>query len=447
MKNYFTIAILGLFFCNSALALSFGAPPVIPISKPQKKSTSTPSTTKKQQSSTKKTNVSPTKNTTSKATSKSQKPTTNTKKQQSSTKKTNVSPTKNTTPNATSKPPEPTTEENLSKVSDGLDAAIDMVKKICNKDGANNTISSNNRSQEKKITQYNNKNHPNYDPAKELSVSEADLLKLASNMEKNFSDEADSHFGRNVASLKPYSLNEMIYELNNGNPNGYGIFVWDEYHQENGKNTFWSVNQGNMVTITDPSEQISALNEMREEGIKNVKFVNTQGAEVVYDLKTGEIDKSGKMGTSNKGETGLFSTVFGNHKKVDINPHKTTAIPGNPYTRDGDQYKYVGILYERDKNVPNKFYIRDGQTGKRMSAEQAYKFAATISDMWVGENHQQCVIDPLDSQYKEHLEYYDKNRIYTEEEIQQGLERFSKQKMSQLPTSNNQKCSNMVFGN
>ena len=373
------------------------------------------------------------------------KPSTTTKKQQSSTKKSNVSPTKNTTPNATSKPSEPTAEENLGKISDGIDAAIDMVKKISNKDGTNNTTlkENYNPNQErglKEALRYNNKSNPNYDPNKELSVSKADLREFAELIEEEFSFEYDSHFGRNIAALLPFSLNEMIYELDNGNPNGYGIMLWDQHHQENGKNTFFKVRKGNWVTITDPSKQISALNEMKKKGIKNVKFVNTQGAEVVYDLKTGEIDKSGLMGTSNKGETGAYSATFGNHKKKDMNPHETKAIPGNSFTRDGDQYKYVGILYERDKIYPDKYYIINGQTGERMTAKQAYEFPTTISDMWVNENHKQSVIDPLDPEYKEHLEYHEelnKNRKYTEEEIQQGLYIFRGDMMSSVPQRNN----------
>ena len=351
------------------------------------------------------------------------KPSTTTKKQQTNNRSSSEVDVKQ---------PKPTVEENLCKVSDGIDAAIDMVKKISN--------SGDNSCPPPESPKYNKQGSPNYDPNKEWSGSEADLQELAKIMKEKFSDEAWSHLGRDVASLKPFSLNEMIYELINGNPNGYGIMLWDQYHQENGKNTFWKVHEGNWVTITDPSKQNSALKKMRKEGIKNVKFVNTQGDEVVYDLKTGEIDKSELMGTSNKGETGAYSTFFGNHKKLDINPNDTKAIPGNSFTRDGDQYKYVGILYERDKNDPNKFYIINGQTGEKMTAKQAYEFAATISDMWVNENHKQSVIDPLDPEYKEHLEYHEelnKNRKYTEEEIQQGLYIFRGDMMSSVPQRNN----------
>lgn len=389
--------------------------------------------------------------TTSKPQSKTtSKPSTTTKKQQSSTKKSNVSPTKNTTPNATSKPSEPTAEENLGKISDGIDAAIDMVKKISNKDGTNNTTlkENYNPNQErglKEALRYNNKSSPNYDPNKEWSGSEADLQELAKIMKEKFLDEAWSHLGRDVASLKPFSLNEMIYELINGNPNGWEVHVWDKFHQDNGKSNF------RVSNISDPEEILEFIAKQIQKGDKNlnIKFVRDDaGDEVVYNLTTREIIKNEKMGTFNKSAlakqqyennvqlaqkayeewqqdhpiqstkipvfaggvkagVGVFQikeeinawkanvAVIGEHQTLDMDTNDTKAIPGNSFTRDGDQYKYVGILYERDKNDPNKFYIINGQTGEKMTAKQAYEFAATISDMWVNENHKQSVIDPL----------------------------------------------------
>ena len=55
-------------------------------------------------------------------------------------------------------------------------------------------------------------------------------------------------------------------------------------------------------------------------------------------------------------------------------PNKTKADAKDPYARDGDQYKYVGILYERDPNNPDRFYLVDGQTGKRLTKRQAEEF-------------------------------------------------------------------------
>lgn len=372
------------------------------------------------------------------------KPSTTTKKQQTNL---DIPSVNRSSSKVAVEQPKPTAEENLGKISDGIDVAIDMVKKICNKDGTNNTTLKENYNpiQEralKEALRYNNKSSPNYDPNKELSVSKADLRELAELMKEEFSFEHDSHFGRNIAALLPFSLDEMIYELKIGNPNGFYIFLWDQYHQDNKENTFGidTVKEGHWVKIEDPYDQLLQLHKMKEEGIKNVKFVNTQGDEVVYNLQTGKIDKSEKMGTSNKGETGAYSAVFGNHKKLDMDTHDTKAIPGNSFTRDGDKYKYVGILYERDKIYPDKYYIINGQTGEIMTAKQAYEFPTTISDIWVNENHKQSVIDPLDPEYKEHLEYHEelnKNRKYTEEEIQQGLYIFRGDIMSSVPQRNN----------
>lgn len=401
------------------------------------------------------------------------KPSTTTKKQQTNNRSSSEVDVKQ---------PKPTVEENLCKVSDGIDAAIDMVKKISN--------SGDNSCPPPESPKYNKQGSPNYDPNKEWSGSEADLQELAKIMKEKFSDEAWSHLGRDVASLKPFSLNEMIYELINGNPNGWEVHVWDKFHQDNGKSNF------RVSNISDPEEILEFIAKQIQKGDKNlnIKFVRDDaGDEVVYNLTTREIIKNEKMGTFNKSAlakqqyennvqlaqkayeewqqehpiqstkipvfaggvkagVGVFQikeeinawkanvAVIGEHQTLDMDTNDTKAIPGNSFTRDGDQYKYVGILYERDKNDPNKFYIINGQTGEKMTAKQAYEFAATISDMWVNENHKQSVIDPLDPEYKEHLEYHEelnKNRKYTEEEIQQGLYIFRGDMMSSVPQRNN----------
>lgn len=339
------------------------------------------------------------------------------------------------------------------------------------------------------VSPNNNKNSPNYDPAKEWSGSKDDLRELASIMKKEYSDEAESNFGRDVASLKPFSLKEMIYELINGNPNGWEVHVWDKFHQDNCKSNF------RVSNISDPEKILEFIAKQIQKGDKNlnIKFVRDDtGDEVVYNLKTGEIIKNEKMGTFNKSSlakqqyennvqlaqkayeewqqehpilskipviaggvkagVGVFQikeeinaskanvAYIGEHQTLDIDPNNTKAIPGNPFTRKGDKYKYVGILYKRDENNPDKYYIINGQTGKRMTAEQVYEFAATVSDMYVDDSPYQSVIDPLDPQYKEHLEYHEelnKNRKYTEEEIQQGLYIFRGDMMSSVPQRNN----------
>lgn len=386
--------------------------------------------------------------------------------------------------------PKPTVEENLCKVSDGLDAFIDMVKKISNKDGTNNTTLKENYNpiQEralKEALRYNNPLNPVCDPNKVYIATLDDLQEFASIMKEKYSDEAESHFGRDVASLKPYSLDEVIYELENGLSSSIAIETADQHHQDDEKNTFskdpaimeeiifggvagaelgaasgavvcglpcavfggvaggvaGAVAVADKVTlINNPNEALEYLAKMKDKGIENVKITMSDGREGVYNLGTGKIVMNVKLGTQNKGERGTISTLFGEHKELDVDTHETKAIPGNSFTRDGDQYKYVGILYERDKIYPDKYYIINGQTGERMTAKQAYEFPTTISDMWVNENHKQSVIDPLDPEYKEHLEYHEelnKNRKYTEEEIQQGLYIFRGDMMSSVPQRNN----------
>ena len=58
-------------------------------------------------------------------------------------------------------------------------------------------------------------------------------------------------------------------------------------------------------------------------------------------------------------------------KKLDMNTHEN-----NP------EYKYVGILVETDPTDPNKYYIVNGQTGKRMTWREAEDFPTTLSDEW-----------------------------------------------------------------
>ena len=57
-------------------------------------------------------------------------------------------------------------------------------------------------------------------------------------------------------------------------------------------------------------------------------------------------------------------------------------LPHWSIVRDGKNYKYVGILYEVDLHDQERYYIVDGQTGKRMSVQQVETMPTTISDMW-----------------------------------------------------------------
>ena len=75
------------------------------------------------------------------------------------------------------------------------------------------------------------------------------------------------------------------------------------------------------------------------------------------------------MGTKNFTQDYINNKI--EHSIFDIAPH----------FKDND-YKYVGILYERDMQDPDKFYIIDGQTGLPMNPKQVAEFPTTLSDMW-----------------------------------------------------------------
>ena len=114
-----------------------------------------------------------------------------------------------------------------------------------------------------------------------------------------------------------------------------------------------------------------------------IKYTNSEGGEVVYNLKTGRAVTDEKMGTKNlepEYKNGLPKML--RHKKVDVDPHNEDKEDGDRFSKDGDQYKYVGILYERDPNDPDKYYIIDGQTGMPMDAKRVEYLPTTLSDMW-----------------------------------------------------------------
>ena len=413
MKKYFIIAILGLFFCNSALALSFGAPPVIPIDEKQAQ--------EKQEAVTNLINQNH-----KRLEEKHYCLSFNFVRKQGVISETLIYECTECKDQVQILPPN--TIEN--KIADNK-RIMELEKLVLDFGNIRNELNPQKPTTTSK-PQSNKPGSPNYDPNKKWSGSEADLQELAKIMKEKFSDEAWSHLGRDVASLKPYSLEEVIYELENGSLSSIAIETGDQYHQDDETNTFLkdpaimeeiffggvagavaggalcslpcalfggvagAVAVADKVTlINDPNSALKYLNEMKKKGIENVKITMSGGREAVYNLGTGKIVMNEKLGTQNFGERGVVSSVYGNHKKKDIDPNNTKAIAGNQFTRDGDQYKYVGILYERDKNDPNKFYIINGQTGEKMTAKQAYEFAATISDMWVNENHKQSVIDQL----------------------------------------------------
>ena len=105
-------------------------------------------------------------------------------------------------------------------------------------------------------------------------------------------------------------------------------------------------------------------------GVKKfiVRDGDFRGAEVVYDKGTGKIVKNWRMGTRN---FAYITDPEGDHDELDVDTHRSNS-----------QYKYVGILFETDLSNPNKYYIVNGQTGRRMTWREAEDFPTTLSDEW-----------------------------------------------------------------
>ena len=146
----------------------------------------------------------------------------------------------------------------------------------------------------------------------------------------------------------------------------------------------WVINHGGIWDknwkITSVYHQNSRINPL-EWGNTKYKNIDT-GSEAVYDDSTGRIIMDERLGTRNLGKPGLWSAIFGKHKKLDMRPHDEKADSSDKLSRDGDQYKYVGILFEHDPVDPNVYYIVDGQTGRRMTNREVLELPTTMSDMW-----------------------------------------------------------------
>ena len=193
-----------------------------------------------------------------------------------------------------------------------------------------------------------------------------DLEAVVKKAEQNIGFESSKHLGRNATMLVPATLDEMRKELKGGNIEGWDSEPLDGYHDPNhnpkngdstGKAVWLSVTKSNVL-----------------------KFTNPEGGEVCYDAVTGKIISNEKMGTKNF-EPHYYLHPF-NHGDLDVKPHEKVRDDSNRYSKDGDQYKYVGILYERDPNDPDKLYIIDGQTGLPMTPQQVADMPTTLSDMW-----------------------------------------------------------------
>ena len=211
-----------------------------------------------------------------------------------------------------------------------------------------------------------------------------------------FPFELTKHLGRDIAALKPATLEEMKLGKEKGYLNNWEEYSWDLYHEPSNIIDDW-------VKISPGGEGVGIVNDIvKLIGGKVFKYTTHSGDEVVYDKKDGKIILDEKLGTRNLGDNykwlgmvieevteeikrkGVLPSWFPSemigrivqlcfeypsHREVDIVPHEKN-----------NQYKYAGILFESDSD--GRFYIVDGQTGKRMTKKQVEDFPTTFSDMW-----------------------------------------------------------------
>ena len=190
----------------------------------------------------------------------------------------------------------------------------------------------------------------------EWSGSLDDLKTLVDRAKQKYGRESTKHMGRNATMIVPANLGEMKKWLEREDYR-LGNFVYtrlDGFHAKSAEK--------------DDGYPGATMNILRGSGVEKYQVEKGpfKGAEAVYDKKTGEIVKDWRMGTRN------YSYVMdGNHTELDVDTHEK-----NP------EYKYVGILVETDPSDPNKYYIVNGQTGKRMTWREAEDFPTTLSDEW-----------------------------------------------------------------
>ena len=251
------------------------------------------------------------------------------------------------------------------------------------------------------------------------SGSWEDLQVVAKRVEEEFSFETTKHKGRDIASLKPASKQEMEKHISNGNYQEWSAYIFDSYHEPSDTvddvlmEVLGSYYMSKDVsTGTKEEKRVSAMMKFTNEinkalkFLKNkvVKYTNPDGGEVVYDKETGKIILNSRLGTKNFGKSYEWIgvkiqeylktqdwfkyTPQGMSLKVEAAIIREIGkyIPGDhfpldvvPHEKD-NQYKYAGILFESDSD--GRFYIVDGQTGKRMTKKQVEDFPTTFSDMW-----------------------------------------------------------------
>lgn len=185
------------------------------------------------------------------------------------------------------------------------------------------------------------------------SGTSKDLEAVIKKAEQNYGFENTKHLGRNATMLVPGNMGEMRKEITSGNPHGWDWKFWDGWHSAGAKKE---------------DQTVGAIIKSIDSGVE--KYVNSNGDEVVYDKATGKIITDEHLGTKNFAP-GIINFLTGAHGEMDVDTH-----------RKSDQYKYVGILYERDPNDPDKYYVIDGQTGLPMTPQKVAEMPTTLSDMW-----------------------------------------------------------------
>ena len=251
------------------------------------------------------------------------------------------------------------------------------------------------------------------------SGSWEDLQAVAKRVKEKFSFETTKHKSRDIASLKPASKQEMEKHISNGNYQEWSAYIFDSYHEPSDTvddvlmEVLGSYYMSKDVsTGTKEEKRVSAMMKFTNEINKALKFLknkvfkytNPDGGEVVYDKETGKIILNSRLGTKNFGKSYEWIgvkiqeylktqdwfkyTPQGMSLKVEAAIIREVGkyIPGDhflldvvPHEKD-NQYKYAGILFESDSD--GRFYIVDGQTGKRMTKKQVEDFPTTFSDMW-----------------------------------------------------------------
>ena len=217
------------------------------------------------------------------------------------------------------------------------------------------------------------------------SGSWEDLKAVVEDAKEKYGYENFTHLGRNATMLVPANWAQMQLFINRGNPEGWSKYFWDGFHVPEAKKDDDWIDAG-----------IRSFND------RIVKYTNPSGGEVIYDKKTCKIILDEKLGTKNLGyEYTLLSNVIKEEASIvcALNPGCTVAKIVEKLTdewnkfrshkvkdvtkhSENDQYKYAGILFEVDVDNPTKYYIVDGQTGKRMTKNQVKVFPTTMSDMW-----------------------------------------------------------------